>query len=73
MKHSIINELYTCNKVLSVLENDNEVFIEIEEFNISKTQVLSFQSFKISKENLHSFIGTLLDVQAKLKGGKHNG
>lgn len=67
MKHSIINELYTCNKVLSVLENDNEVFIEIEEFSISKKEILNFIRFKISKENLHSFIGTLLHVQSKLR------
>jgi len=67
MKHSIINELYTCNKVLSVLENDNDVIIEIEVFDTSKTQIINSEMFTLSKENLHSFIGTLLHVQSKLR------
>ena len=70
MKHSIINELYTCNKVLSVLENDNQAIILIEEFSNSNGNLLFEQRFLLEKENLHSFIGTLLHVQQKMKGGK---
>jgi len=70
MKHSIINELYTCNRVLSVLEIENTAIILIEEFSNIKDKVISSQEFKLDKENLHSFIGTLLHVQQKMKGGK---
>jgi hypothetical protein len=70
MKHSIINELYTCNKVLSVLEHDNQAIILIEEFSNSNGKLLFEQRFLLEKENLHSFIGTLLHVQQKMKGGK---
>jgi len=67
MKHSIINELYTCNKVLSVLEDENKVIISIESFTNNSLNLLSEEKFTLSKENLHSFIGTLLHVQSKLR------
>lgn len=67
MKHSIINELYTCNQVLSVLEQENAVVIQIETFNSNNLNLLHEETFKLSKENLHSFIGTLLHVQSKLR------
>jgi hypothetical protein len=70
MKHSIINELYTCNKVLSVLEFEDKAIIQIEEFSNCNFKLEFEQQFVLSKENLHSFIGTLLHVQQKIKGGK---
>lgn len=70
MKHSIINELYTCNKVLSVLENDNKAIIVIEEYSNTNGNLKLELSFELTKKNLHSFIGTLLHVQQKMKGGK---
>ena len=70
MKHSIINELYTCNKVLSVLENENQAIISIETYRNPDGFEINVETFTLSKENLHSFIGTLLHVQQKLKGGK---
>lgn len=73
MKHSIINELYTCKKVLSVLEEEKGVLIEIETLSNIDDRFISSDSISISKEKLHSFIGTLLHVQARLKGGKKNG
>ena len=67
MKHSITNELYTCNKILSVLEDENKVIISIEIFTNNSLNLLSEEQFTLSKENLHSFIGTLLHVQSKLR------
>lgn len=69
MKHSITNELYTCNKVLSVIEHENQAIILIEEFN-SLNQLQFEQRFTLDLKNLHSFIGTLLHVQQKIKGSK---
>lgn len=71
MKHSIINELYTCNKVLSVTEFEGKSIIKIEEFSSTSFTLQLEQSFVLDKENLHSFIGTLLHIQQKLKGGKN--
>lgn len=68
MKHSLINELYTCNKVLSLIEHENQAVIEIEAFQNPNGIQLNVESFTLSKENLHSFIGTLLHVQQKIKG-----
>ncbi len=67
MKHSIINELYTCNQVLSVLEEEKLVVILIETFRSNDLKLVNQETFKLSKENLHSFIGTLLHVQSKLR------
>jgi hypothetical protein len=53
-------------KSLSVFETfDNYIVIKISENDDEKLIQLS-----LSKENLHSFIGTLLHVQQKMKGGK---
>lgn len=71
MKHSIINELYTCNKVLSVLEHENQAIILIEEYSNIDSNVQFEQRFVLDQKNLHSFIGTLLHVQQKMKGGKN--
>lgn len=71
MKHSIINKLFTCNKVLSVVEEENRAIIVIEEYNYNGSKLGYEQQFVLNKENLHSFIGTLLHVQQKMKGGKN--
>lgn len=67
MKHSIIIELYTCKKVLSIIEEEKSVLIEIETLSNIDDRFISSDSFSISKEKLHSFIGTLLHVQSKLR------
>lgn len=67
MKHSIINELYTCNQVLSVIEDEKSILIQIETFTNNGLNLLHDETFKLTKENLHSFIGTLLHVQSKLR------
>jgi hypothetical protein len=53
-------------KTISVLETfDNYIVIRISENSGGNVIQLD-----LSKEQLHSFIGTLLHVQQKLKGGK---
>jgi hypothetical protein len=53
-------------KTISVLETfDNYVVIRVSE-NSNENSI----QLDLSKEQLHSFIGTLLHVQQKLKGGK---
>lgn len=71
MKHSIINEFSTCTKVLSIIEDGKDVLIEIETFLNVDGKSINSQEFVINKEKLHSFIGTLLHVQAKMKGGNN--
>jgi hypothetical protein len=71
MKHSIINELYNCDRILSILEFDGEVVVQIEVFSKSEKKLITEERFSLSKENLHSFIGVLLHVQSKMKGGKN--
>tara|TARA_R110000782_G_C14615167_1_gene392579 strand:- start:418 stop:624 length:207 start_codon:yes stop_codon:yes gene_type:complete len=67
MKHSITNDLITLKKVISILEEEKEVIIEIETFDNSDGSYLNSENFSFSKEQLHSFIGTLLHVQSKLR------
>lgn len=67
MKHSITNELTSLKKVISILEEGKEVTIEIETFNNSDDSYLNSENFSLSLEQLHSFIGTLLHVQSKLR------
>jgi len=53
-------------KSISVLETfENYIVIRVSE-NTEKNTI----QLDLSKEQLHSFIGTLLHVQQKLKGGK---
>jgi hypothetical protein len=53
-------------KTISVLETfDNYVVIRVSE-NSNENSI----QLDLSKEQLHSFIGTLLHVQQKMKGGK---
>lgn len=73
MKHSIVKELYSCTTVLSIFEKENKAEILIEKFSNSNGRLDAELKFTLSKEDLHSFIGTLLHVQAKLKGGNKNG
>jgi len=67
MKHSIINELTKLKKVISILEEGKEVTIEIETFDNLDDSYLNSENFSLSLEELHSFIGTLLHVQSKLR------
>lgn len=61
MEHILKSKNYT-NANISVSENsaEREVCIEINNFGDSV-------NIKLSKEELHSFIGTLLHVQSKIK------
>jgi hypothetical protein len=53
-------------KTISVLETfENYIVIRVSENSNQNTIQLD-----LSKEQLHSFIGTLLHVQQKMKGGK---
>lgn len=52
-------------KTLSVIEFDGNCIIKISSVNNN-----NFEQVEINKNQLHSFIGTLLHVQQKLKGGK---
>ena len=67
MKHSITNELYNLTQVINILEEGKDVIIEIENISNSNGEFLNSNTFSFSKEQLHSFIGTLLHVQAKLR------
>jgi hypothetical protein len=67
MKHSITNELYNLTQVINILEEGKEVTIEIQNISNSKCELLDSITFCFSKEQLHSFIGTLLHVQSKLR------
>jgi hypothetical protein len=67
MKHSITNELYNLTQVINILEEGKDVTIEIENISNSNGEFLNSNTFSLSKEQLHSFIGTLLHVQAKLR------
>ena len=71
MKHSIVKELYSCTSVLSISEKENKAEILIEQFSNSNGRLEVETKFSLSKEELHSFIGTLLHVQSKLRGGKN--
>ena len=54
-------------KTLSVIETyDGTCVIKITNINNEISEQV-----EINKEHLHSFIGTLLHVQQKLKGGKN--
>jgi hypothetical protein len=53
-------------KQLSAIEtNEGNCIVKVSSINND-----SFEQVEINKEQLHSFIGTLLHVQQKLKGGK---
>jgi hypothetical protein len=67
MKHSIVKELYSCTSVLSIFEKENKAEILIEQFSNSNGKLEIETKFVLSKEELHSFIGTLLHVQSKLR------
>ena len=67
MKHSITNELYSLTQVINILEEGRDVTIEIENISNSNGELLNSNTFCLSKEQLHSFIGTLLHVQSKLR------
>ncbi len=72
MKHSIINPSGFGSAELSVFEPEekgNDIQIQIQE-NSSSGIYESLLSIKLTEKQLHSFIGTLLHVQQKLKGGK---
>jgi hypothetical protein len=53
-------------KELSVTETDNKKCI----LNVSSISNDSFEQVELDLKELHSFIGTLLHVQQKMKGGK---
>jgi len=60
MTHTIINEKLSTK--LSVIEKDSSVIIEVTWMPEGQTT-----NHELSKKDLHSFIGTLLHVQSKLK------
>lgn len=62
--------------LMTIYENGVKSLSAIETFDgtciirVSSISNETFEQVEISKEQLHSFIGTLLHVQQKLKGGK---
>lgn len=59
MEHTLVSEKNFALKI-SVIEQDKEFTICINNNN-------SFEEITLTPKELHSFIGTLLHVQAKLK------
>ena len=65
MEHTLTNN-HRGTKQLSAIE-DKEGFCVIRVYTIGADH---FEQMPLTKEELHSFIGTLLHVQQKMKGGK---
>ena len=59
MEHKLTAENYVNNYII-VIEQQREVTIKIENNS-------NFECITLTKEQLHSFIGTLLHVQQKMK------
>ena len=63
--------------LLTVYENGKKTLSAIETYDgtcvikITSIDNETSEQLEINKEQLHSFIGTLLHVQQKLKGGKN--
>ena len=63
MEHVLSSEEFV-KLTISIKEKENGVLIKITNFENSEEILLS-------KKELHSFIGTLLHSQAKMKGGQN--
>lgn len=63
MKHILESETLVKSSI-SIQENDNHIEIEIKNFENFETTVLN-------KKEIHSFIGLLLHIQSKMKGGQN--
>lgn len=74
MKHTLISDVSSDQDVkyeISVLEHDSKlVNISIERTDFTQEQYCNEICINLNKEELHSFIGVLLHVQSKMKGGK---
>ena len=62
MPHTITNNI---GAELTIEEANEGVFIIVK-----SSSSLSMESVLINKDELRSFIGTLLHIQAKMRGGK---
>lgn len=63
MEHVLTSEQFV-RLTISINEKPNGVLIKITNFENSEEILLS-------KKELHSFIGTLLHAQSKMKGGQN--
>lgn len=63
MEHVLTSEQFV-RLTISIAEKPNGVLIKITNFENSEEILLS-------KKELHSFIGTLLHAQSKMKGGQN--
>ena len=63
MKHILESETLVKSSI-SIQENENHIEIEIKNFENFETTVLN-------KKEIHSFIGLLLHIQSKMKGGQN--
>ena len=63
MKH-ILESQTLVKSTISLQEKDNHLEIKIQNFENSESTVLN-------KKELHSFIGLLLHIQSKMKGGQN--
>lgn len=74
MKHTLTaNECSTENVKFDiyVLELDSDIVnIGIDKTDFTKSHLSNEICINLNKKELHSFIGTLLHIQAKMKGGK---
>lgn len=74
MKHTLIaNECSTENVKFEVyvLELDSNIAnIGIQRTDFTEPHLSNEICINLNKKELHSFIGTLLHIQAKMKGGK---
>jgi len=63
MKHTLESQTLV-KSTISVQEHDNHIEIKIQNFENSEATILN-------KKELHSFIGLLLHIQSKMKGGQN--
>lgn len=75
MRHTLTSQECTTEDIkydIYVLELDSEIVnIGIEKTNFTNLELSNEICINLNKKDLHSLIGTLLHVQAKMKGGKN--
>jgi len=74
MKHTLTSQLSGSEDVkydIYALELDSDTInIGIERTDFLKSHLSNQICINLNKKELHSFIGTLLHIQSKMKGGK---
>lgn len=66
MEHTLTTK-HNGSKQLSAIDNNNGFCL----IRVYTAGADNFEQININKEELHSFIGTLLHIQQKMKGGEN--